>query len=183
MSTMTTEAHEVMAAQGVNYGDTTVEDLFDVPPEVDESAPTIVCVRITNVRSVVVANILTVPAASDQLKRRLLSFRSLQAGWAGEGSVTLNDEPLMGLVDNISLLACEFLQPSIFPTPAGGVEMEWTWGDRSALLEDPLVPNEPATFFAFFADDNRDEEHHIDLRTEEGSANLNRLLTTCCSTG
>ena len=45
MSTMTTEAHEVMAAQGVNYGDTTVEDLFDVPPEVDESAPTIVCVR------------------------------------------------------------------------------------------------------------------------------------------
>lgn len=119
--------------------------------------------------------------ACDPVVDRILSLRGVKDGWMGEGTLA----PPVDLVEQLargyrkSFLG-ETPRPSVFPTPEGGVEFEWRFGERTVSVE--IASDGKADLLAFYSrddDDDRDVEESFDLGDESEwnclKASLSRL--------
>lgn len=72
---------------------------------------------------------------------RLRSFADLKPGWCDGGFHSTYGEPTCKEAIDWALLVCSQIvgtmipMPSTFPTPPGGVQLEWSWGGWSIDLE------------------------------------------------
>ena len=111
---------------------------------------------------------------------RIDSFADMADGWMGEGSSCPNKSELAWLSRSfLEWYSSEIPTPSVFPTPRGTIEMEWS-GYRQTIILDISPKTKKAAWLSFYTtdDDENDIEEEIDLGDSAGWKRLKRLLKT-----
>ena len=111
---------------------------------------------------------------------RIDSFADMEDGWMGEGSLCPNKSGLSWLSQSfLERYSSEVPAPSVFPTPRGTIELEWSAAGQTIVV-DISPETKKAEWLSFYStdDDENDIEEEIDLGDIAGWQHLNRLLKT-----
>lgn len=126
-------------------------------------------IRLKTVESIATIDPLDVPTRLDE-------FRELEDGWLEEGAVAPNPMGLDWLSSAFSdKYPGDLTLPYVYPTPEGGVQMEWTWGRHDASLEINLDSHE-AYWHSLDLQSGGHEELTLDMDDENGWKILEEVI-------
>ena len=118
-------------------------------------------VRVQSVEHTALLDPLDVPA-------RLEEFHGMKAGWLDGDGVAPQRDQLDWLAESFDQYYPDDLPlPHTYPTPAGGIEMEWSIGLLSVTLEIDLVTRQ-AEWLSYQKDSPREQTRSLDLATNQG---------------
>ena len=92
----------------------------------------------------------------------------MKAGWLdGDGVAPQHDQLDWLAVSFDQYYPDELPLPHTFPTPTGGIEMEWSIGVQSVTLEIDLATRQ-AEWLSYEKDSPQEQTHSLDLTTNQG---------------
>lgn len=118
-------------------------------------------VRVQSVEHTALLDPLDVPA-------RLEEFHGMKAGWLdGAGVAPQHDQLDWLAVSFDQYYPDELPLPHTFPTPTGGIEMEWSIGVQSVTLEIDLATRQ-AEWLSYEKGSSQEETHSLSLDANQG---------------
>ena len=141
-----------------------------------------VATQITTKKQSIVSVDSISPLESLDIGKRIDDLLQLKKGWLDGRGVSLSPEGCQQITDGFDFLFNKNLPlPFLFPTPEGGLSLEWDVEDRSMVMEVDLFTLDATYQLLFYGDDDLDREGTISLKHDRqesyGWDQLNLLIT------